>query len=51
MVIYLLIKKVINFGLDTSDSILPEVGTQQEKHGELFKDSEEPMAIGIGMLA
>ena len=43
MVIFLLIKKVMNFGLDTLDFLLQEVGIQQEKHGELFKDSEEPM--------
>ena len=34
MVICLLIRKVINFGLDTLDLILQEVGIQQEKPGE-----------------
>ena len=49
MVTFLLIKKVMNYGLDVLDFLLQEAGIQPEKHGELFKASEVSGIAGTGI--
>ena len=50
MVTYLLIKKVMSYGLDVLDFPLREAGILQEKHGELFKALEVNGIAGTGIL-